>query len=68
MAIKTDKVTSEDLRAIKMGESRVYELPTYSAIISAKASAYALGRIEGCRFVFSTEPERNILTITRMPR
>ena len=66
--MKLERITREDLRAIRMGESRVYELPTYSAIISAKASAYALGRIEGCRFVFSTEPDKNVLTITRMPR
>lgn len=66
--MKLERITREDLRAIKVGESRVYELPTYEAIISAKASAYALGRIEGCRFVFRTEPEKNVITITRMPR
>ena len=66
--MKLERITREDLRAIRMGESRVYELPTYSAILSAKASAYDLGRIEGCRFVFSTEPDKNVLTITRMPR
>ena len=68
MAIKTEKVTSEDLRAFKMGESRVYELPTYPAVRSAKATAYYCGRVEGCRFVFSTEHDSNVITITRMPR
>ena len=66
--MKLERITREDLRAIKTGESRVFELPSYDAIISAKSSAYALGRIEGCRFIFKTEPDRNVITITRMPR
>jgi hypothetical protein len=68
MATKTDKVTSEDLRAIRMGESRVFELPTYPAVRSAQATAYYCGRVEGCRFVFVTERDSNTITITRMPR
>ena len=68
MATKTDKVTSEDLRAIHMGESRTFELPTYAAVESARASAYAVGRVEGCRFTYSVEPDKNVITITRMPR
>jgi hypothetical protein len=66
--MKLERITREDLRAIKTGESRVYELPSYEAVMSAKASAYALGRIDGCRFAFKTEPENNVVTITRMPR
>ena len=66
--MKLERITREDLRAIKLGESRVYELPTYGAILSARATAYATGRIEGCRFIFKTEPDRNVITITRMPR
>ena len=66
--MKLERITRDDLRAMHNGESRTFELPTYDAILSAKASAYSLGRIEGCRFVFSTEPNRNRITITRMPR
>ncbi len=66
--MKTERVTREDLRAIREGESRVFELPTYAAVQSAKSSAYACGRIDGFRFVCSTEPERPVLTITKMPR
>lgn len=66
--MKVDKITREDLRAIRMGESRVFELPDYAAVMSARTSAYVLGRIEGCRFILNTEPEKNVLTITRMPR
>lgn len=66
--MRTERITREDLRAIKLGESRTYELPTYGAILSARATAYATGRIEGCRFILSAEPDRNVLTITRMPR
>ena len=66
--MKTDKVTREDLRAVRVGESRTFELPDYAAVLSAKSSAYAFGRIDGCRFVCSAEPERPVLTITKMPR
>jgi hypothetical protein len=66
--MKLDKITREDLRAIRMGESRVFELPDYASVMSARTSAYVLGRIEGCRFILKTEPEKNVLTITRMPR
>jgi hypothetical protein len=66
--MKTEKVTREDLRAIHDGESRTFELPTYAAVLSAKASAYAFGRVEDCRFECSTDPDKNVLTITRMPR
>lgn len=66
--MKLERITREDLRAIKTGESRVYELPTYGAILSARATAYATGRIEGCRFVLSVAAENNVVTITRMPR
>lgn len=66
--MKTEKVTREDLRAIHDGESRTFELPTYAAVLSAKASAYACGRVEGCRFECRTDSDRPVLTITRMPR
>lgn len=66
--MKTEKVTREDLRAIHVGESRTFELPSYAAVLSAKTSAYSFGRVEGCRFVCVTEPDRPVLTITRMPR
>ena len=66
--MKLEKITRADLRAISEGETRTYELPTYAAVLSAKASAYATGRVDGCRYVCSTESERPVLTITRMPR
>lgn len=66
--MKIDKVTREDLRAIREGETRTYELPTYAAVLSAKASAYACGRVEGCRFECRTDSDKPILSITRMPR
>ena len=43
--MKTEKVTREDLRAIRVGESRTFELPDYAAVLSAKSSAYAFGRM-----------------------
>ena len=66
--MKTERVTREDLRSIHMGESRTFELPSYAAVQSARTAAYALGRIEGCRFTYTVEPDRNVITITRMPR
>ena len=66
--MQLERITREDLRAIRMGESRVFELPRYPAVRSAQATAYYCGRVEGCRFVFSTERDSNTITITRMPR
>lgn len=66
--MKIDKITREDLRAIRLGQARTYELPNYSAILSAKASAYSLGRVDGCRFSCSVESERNAITIIKLPR
>ena len=66
--MKLEKITREDLRAISEGETRVYELPTYAAVLSAKASAYATGRVEGCRYVCSCDSIAPVITITRLPR
>ena len=66
--IRTDKVTREDLRAIHEGESRIFELPTYAAVLSAKSSAYAVGRLDNCRYECQADSDRPVLTITRMPR
>jgi len=66
--MKTDKVTREDLRAIRNGETRSFELPTYAAVVSGKSSAYILGRVDGCRFECKTEPSTNTLHVTRYDR
>ena len=66
--MKTDKVTREDLRAIHEGETRIFELPTYAAVLSARSLAYSTGRTDGCRFAYNVEPDRNIIAITRRPR
>ena len=68
VTMKLERITRDDLRAIHEGESRTYDLPNYEAIQSARSTAYILGRIEGCRFAFATEPDSNRVTITRMPR
>lgn len=68
MTMTTDKVTRDDLRAIRQGESRRFVLPSYEAVLSAKTNAYSLGRIMGCRYVCAVEPDENVITITRMPR
>ena len=66
--MKLDKITREDLRAIGIGETRTFELPDYASVLSAKANAYATGRVEGCRYVCSCDSLSPVITITRMPR
>lgn len=66
--MKLDKITRDDLRAIHDGETRTYELPDYAAVLSAKANAYATGRVDGCRFICSCDSLSPVITITRMPR
>jgi len=66
--MKTDKVTREDLRAIKTGETRTFQLPTYAAVLSGKSNAYILGQVDGCRFVCATDSSTNTLTVTRYDR
>ena len=66
--MKLDKITRDDLRAIHDGETRTYELPDYAAVLSAKANAYATGRVDGCRYVCSCDSLSPVITITRMPR
>ena len=66
--MKTDKVTREDLRAIHEGETRIFELPSYGAVLSARSLAYSTGRTDGCRFTYNVEPENNVIAITRRPR
>lgn len=63
--MKTDKITREDLRAMRHGETRIFELPSVSAIDSGKTSAYALARLEGCTFQCVSDFNALTLTITR---
>jgi hypothetical protein len=59
--MKTDKVTREDLRAIHVGETRSFTLPTFAACLSARAQAATLKPLDGR--VFTTTIDQDTLTI-----
>ena len=63
--MKIDHLTRDDLRAMRHGETKTFELPTAAAVYSARANAHILAPIEGCRFVTEANMEKNTLTITR---
>ena len=65
--MKTNKVTREDLRSFRDGETRTYELPDYDAVLSAKTNAYTTARLEKCRFICKCDSLLPVITITRMP-
>lgn len=73
MDMEKDKVTSEALRGMETGETRVFALPgrepdTSRAANSGKALAYRLQRELGCKFTASTDYDNKTLTITKNPR
>jgi hypothetical protein len=63
--MKQDKVTREDLRAIRSGETRTFELPSAAACDSGKSMAYQMQNILGCKFSCETNYTENTLSITR---
>lgn len=62
-----DKVTSETLRKMDIGETIMFELPNAASINSAKASAYRLVPILRCRFRAVSDFINNTLTLTKLP-
>ena len=66
--MSTNKVTREDLRAIRPGESRAFRLPSYAACLSARAQAATLGPLDGLRFSTMIDQATNTITITRYDR
>lgn len=59
-----EKVTRDQLRALKTGESGTFHLPTYAAVESGMVSAYRLAKTLGCKFKCQVQ-ENNTLVITR---
>ena len=66
--MKTDHVTRDDLRAMRHGETKKFELPSPAAVYSARANAHILAPLEGCKFVTVADLEKNTLTVTRYDR
>jgi hypothetical protein len=65
MIMKTDKVTREDLRAIHVGETRSFTLPTFAACLSARAQAATLKPLDGRWFVTAIDQDTNTIHVTR---
>lgn len=63
MEQKKEKITRDCLRAMKIGDTVVVECKNGYDMDSQKNTAYALGRIENCRF--SCKCEGLKLTVTR---
>lgn len=63
--MEKDKVTSEALRKMQMGETITFELPDADAINSGKAIAYRLQNSLRCKFSAVSDFTNNRLTITK---
>lgn len=65
--MEKNKVTTETLREIQVGDTIVFALPDASAINTGKAIAYRLGPILRCRFRAASDFVNNTLTLTKLP-
>lgn len=61
-----NKVTREELRRMKDGETRTFVLPDAAACNSAKSLAYQTQLLIKCKFRISTDYKNNRLTITKI--
>lgn len=68
MANTQAKVTTDDLRALREGETMVFKVADADAINCGKALAYRLQRIIGCKFKAASDYDNNRLTITKLPK
>lgn len=60
------KVTSETLRGMMIGETIIFELPDADAINSGKAIAYRLQNSLRCKFRALSDYQNNRLTLTKI--
>lgn len=60
-----NRVTREDLKGIPLGCSKTFALENAKACDSAKATAYQMQNILGCKFKVSTDYSKNEIQITR---
>ena len=63
-----DKITREDLRLMRDGETRTFQLPSAAAVESGKTSAYIFAKLAGIRLRCESDFENKTLTITRYDR
>jgi hypothetical protein len=64
--MKSEKVTREDLRAIHVGETRSFTLPSFAACMSARAQAATLKPLENRSFVTAIDQKTLTIHITRI--
>jgi len=62
-----EKVTREHLRAMTIGETRTFNLPSAQACDNGKTTAYQVQNLEPCKFSVQTDYVNNRLTITKNP-
>jgi len=62
-----EKVTVEDLKAMRMNEERDFELPSIAQCKSGKSLAYQQAHELRCKFKVKINYERNILTLKKLP-
>lgn len=63
-----EKVTSEALRKMEIGQTKTFELPDADAINSGKAIAYRLQNSLRCKFSAVSDYAHNKLTLTKNAR
>lgn len=63
-----DRISRDLLREIPMGETEVYELPTYMAVMAARTTASTCQIMMGCQFKTNVSGDRKtIISITKLP-
>lgn len=65
--MEKNKVTTEALREMAMGETVVFALPDAAAINTGKAIAYRVRHVLQCRFKAASDFVNNTLTLTKLP-
>ncbi|MCM1022291.1 MAG: hypothetical protein NC403_08815 [Muribaculaceae bacterium] len=65
--MEKNKVTTEALREMQVGETIVFALPDASAINTGKAIAYRARHVLRCRFRAASDFVNNTLTLTKLP-
>lgn len=61
-----DKVTRNDLRGIKPGETVTYELPSDAKVNSVRSMAAYLGKSEGITLSVSVKDAKNVVEVRRV--
>ena len=62
-----NKVTTEELRAMGVGDTLTFALPDASAIYTGKALAYRLGPVLKCKFRALADFGKGTLAVTKLP-